>query len=722
MHVISDNPIPLRPMTHQWVRIGEWILFALLVTHFCVRTVPAAWHTLKTDFPDYYLPAALAHQHVDTSRVYEWIWLERQKDHRDIDLQMISLVPSTGFSALVLYPLTSMSLLAAKHCWLLINFGLLIATLYLLRDMTHISWSRIALVAALSFPLRGNFITGQYYVLLLFLLTLACYLYLRQKRFLAGVIIGLTAGLKIFPVIYLLYFLRKRDMKAFAGGLVGGIGAAIASLLAFGVAMNRTYFVQVLPWTLRGEALATYTLKSPSFSSLLHRLFIYEPHLNPHPAFQAPWLFAVLHPVLQMAVLAPALFLTIPDKTCQQPACLRRVRVEWAAILLASLAISTSPQSYQFTLLILPACVVLEALQPEANRIFVAILLLLFTATGIVSGTDHVGPGWAALLGVPRLYILILSCALVYALLIRQQPDQVSKRDRIAWAAALGVMLIVAILGNLRHQQGLYDDYKWRIPIPDEAHMAVNPAIQGNDVLFVAMLDDGYHSAAIENGMKQDGLTHFNTAAPDQLALTVANGRRWLEQAGTESTIISTLPSAANIPQAESPVASFDGRWMAYVRENQGRSRIWIRALDSPTIADKPVTPPDLDALEMSFLPNGDMVFSAISGSRPGLFTATGIQSEDKIQSNPIQSLDAGEARYPAVSPDGHWLAYSRLQNGNWNLWLRDLTNGQTQRLTHAECNATEPAWAADSRTLVYASDCGRALWFSTLCRRQVVP
>jgi hypothetical protein len=223
-------------------------------------------------------------------------------------------LPSTAFSALFVYPLTGMPVMAAKHCWLIFNVGLVIATVFLLQAITQISWRRVALITALSRPLLGNFIQGQYYVLLLFLLTLACYLYLRQRRFLAGVFIGISAGLKIFPVIYLLYFLRKRDLKALAGGVVGGIGAAFASVLAFGWELNRVYLVQVLPWTLRGEAMVPFALKNASLSSLMHRLFIYEPQFNPHPAIHAAWLFAVFHPLIQMAVMAPRCYLRFPAR------------------------------------------------------------------------------------------------------------------------------------------------------------------------------------------------------------------------------------------------------------------------------------------------------------------------------------------------------------------------------------------------------------------------
>jgi Tol biopolymer transport system component len=115
----------------------------------------------------------------------------------------------------------------------------------------------------------------------------------------------------------------------------------------------------------------------------------------------------------------------------------------------------------------------------------------------------------------------------------------------------------------------------------------------------------------------------------------------------------------------------------------------------------------------MSFFPNGSLIFSAQSnGGRPGLFLLD--------PAGTISSLGSDEARYPAVSPDGRWLAFSELQSGNWHLWLRDLHNGQTGRLTQADCNNVEPNWASDSKTLIYASDCGRALWFTALCRRRI--
>ena len=699
-----------------WIRAGEWVVFALLVLHFCVRSAPRTWNELNNDFPDYFLTASLVHEHYDTSRVYEWIWLQRQKDHRDIDQRIVNLAPSTPFSTLAVYPLTGMPILEAKHWWIVFNFGLLLATLYLLRDLTQLPWRRLALVAALSFPMRTNLLGGQYYILLLFLLTLACYLYLREQRFVAGAIVGVAAGMKIFPVIYLLYFLRKRDLKAFAGGVAGGLASAVVSVLTFGWEANRTYLLQVLPATLRGEANAPYALKLASLPVLLHRLFVFEPQLNPHPAVHAAWLLAVLHPVLQMAVIAPALLLVVPKENGS-----RRVTLEWAALLLASLAVSTSPGGYLFTLLIIPACVVLGRVQGKKSYLPAAMVLVLYFVTGYIGGANHSADGWSALLGVPRLYALLLCCVLMYAFLMRQEPRDNSRRERLAWAVALGVVVALSIGSNLRHQRGLYEDYRWRIGNADNVYMAADPVVDEDGLLFVGLTSDGYLPV-----MDRGGVTQFSYVSKnDVLAVAAANGARWAEVAGDASTIVSNFGSGSDaqssIPQAESPMASFDGKWLAYLREDQGRGRIWLHRLgqaESGDRVDRVVTPPELDVREMSFLPTGELIFAANSSAGSGLFATEHIGG----QTGSIRSLGLKDARHPAVSPDGRWLAYGEMRGGNWNLWLRDLTSGETRRLTDAACNTTEPAWAPDSKTIVYASDCGRSLLFSALSRRRVVP
>ena len=689
--------------TAAWIVIVEWMLSALMAVYFGVHTLPAAWKTLNTDFPNYYLTARLARQKSETSRIYEWIWLQRQKDHQDIDQRIVGLVAVTPFSSLAVWPFAAMPPLAAKHCWLILNIALVMAVAVLLRSLTRQPWRRILLVAALSVPLNRNFLYGQYYVSLLFVFTLACWCYVHQKRFLSGVLIGLGFGLKLFPLLYLGYFLRKRDFKALAGGVIGSAAAAISSIAVFGWQANHVFFNQVLPWALRGEGLNPYDLSSGSITTLLHRLFIYEPQLNPSPSIYAAWMFALLLPLAQTVLFAPALLLAEPRNN--NP---RRLHLEWSVVLLASLAISTAPAGYHFTLLILPVCLMWEAVEERLGWAATAALLFLYAAIGY--------PGWKimgamspwALFSVPRLYIVVLLCFVAYWLLAWQKRDGKQTRETWLWAGAFVLLMLLDIASGLRHQNGLYADYQWRLPTSANMLQANAPVTQNDTILFTAMVPAGYHTAI----QKDDGIS-FDTGAVDQLAVTATSVERWTEETERESMIVSSVSGREVIRQAESPVASPDGRWLAYLREEHGRGSIWLRALDQPGSRDSGLTPVEFDVQEMSFVPNGSLIFSAESNrGRPGLFVVD--------QAGAISSLGSEEARYPAVSPDGHWLAFSRLQSGNWHLWLRDLHNGRTSRLTHADCNNVAPTWASDSKTLVYASDCGRALWFTALCRRRI--
>ncbi len=257
-----------RPSIHmnRAIAIAEWIIIVCLTLYMGGKTLPHAWRTLNTDFPNYYLTARLAQERFDTTRVYEWLWTQRQKDHRNIDQRIVGLVPITPFSTLAVRPLAALVPLTAKRWWLVINLGLLVWIAVLLRSVTQTTWRRIILVIAFNFPLHRNLLYGQYYVLLLLVMTLACWFHLRSRRFTAGALIGLGFGLKIFPILYLLYFLRKRDYKALAGGVAGCVTVVIASIAAFGWELNRTYVMQILPWALRGEGLDPYNLTTSSFA------------------------------------------------------------------------------------------------------------------------------------------------------------------------------------------------------------------------------------------------------------------------------------------------------------------------------------------------------------------------------------------------------------------------------------------------------------------------
>ena len=329
----------------------------------------------------------------------------------------------------------------------------------LLHSLTAMGWRRIALLMVLNYPLHRNLEYGQYYILLLLVVTLALWCYVRQKRVLAGALMGIGFGLKIFPVLFIVYFARKRDLRAVLGLVAGGMAAAAMSVWAFGWQLNRLYVTQVLPWALRGDAMDPYSLNASSLSSLLHRLLLFEPEWNPHPVVHSPALFAVLHPLLQIAIFAPAVLLAVPGDW--HP---KRLQLEWSAFLIAVLAISTLPASYHFTLLILPVVVMMSELLERGDDRSVLLLVLLYLGVCFPAWRHDFDDGWWSLLAVPRLYFVILLCLLSYLMLNRQQPSNVGRpRDRWLWGGVFAAALIFGMASTFHHQRGLYSDYSSRL-------------------------------------------------------------------------------------------------------------------------------------------------------------------------------------------------------------------------------------------------------------------
>ena len=470
-------------------RVIAGTVLVLLGCYLFGHTLPRAWRSLNTDFPNYYLAARLVREGVDPSRAYEWIWLQREKDHRNIDQRVIGLVPITPFSTLAMWPLTGLPPLAAKHAWLLFNLALLFPIAWLMSDVSGLSLLQVGCLLGLSFPLHRNLLYGQYYIVLLGILTAGCWAIQRQRNRMAGSLIALGVAVKIFPVILTLHFVRKKNWEALLACLLTGILCLLVSISVFGWSLHRTYLLQVLPWTLRGEVLDPYNLASSSLSTLLHRLFIFEPQLNAHPALHAPWLFAILHPTFQLALLLPALLWIDPGKS--SPA---RISLEWSALLLATLTLTPLPASYHFTVLVLPVAILCARLMQERRRALLVIIIALYLAVGYPGWNTAPADGWQALLHVKRLYALILLTTVAIYLIKNGTRVQPSKW----WLAGGAAVLVISIVSGLKHQHGLFDDYSYRLPIGQQMLLAAQPVPQESKVDAIALMPDGYRRSTIE--------------------------------------------------------------------------------------------------------------------------------------------------------------------------------------------------------------------------------
>jgi alpha-1,2-mannosyltransferase len=158
--------------------------------------------------------------------------------------------------ALIFYPLTSYQL--AWWIWAACSLICWTAALWLLirellgsefgRQLRQSIWWPIFLAALINFPpVLVHMTWGQLQLPLLLLLTLAWLCLRRERPIGAGVLIGLTIALKLFPLLLLLPLLAQRRWRCVAAAL--GTAALVLGLSAAVVGWDQTvfYVTTVLP-------------------------------------------------------------------------------------------------------------------------------------------------------------------------------------------------------------------------------------------------------------------------------------------------------------------------------------------------------------------------------------------------------------------------------------------------------------------------------------------
>src|ERR1019366_1352817 len=243
--------------------------------------------------------------------------------------------------------------------------------------------------------------------------------------------------------------------RATCGFLVGLVLVLALSILFFGQTLMSRYAFEILPAALRGEAMDPYSLEANSISAVVHHLFAYEPELNPHPVFQAWWAIAILQPILQLLVLVPALLLSSPARDKQT------LPLEWSTLIVALLAASTLPASYHFVLLLLPCAVWAQHLLQKGQWRAAALCIVLYFLIGWPIWPKVNDSGWHALLGVPRLWLVLLLTFLLYRKSWRKGALQ-ALPQRI-WAGAWAVVCLVQVLSFWQHEEDLYKSQQWRL-------------------------------------------------------------------------------------------------------------------------------------------------------------------------------------------------------------------------------------------------------------------
>ncbi len=525
------------------------------------------WTERSTDFPNYYTAAVLVRQRQPLRSFYDWTWFARQMNYAGSERQWGAYTPQTPLTMLPMVGLAGLPLQDAKRVWLGVNLALLAAVVYMLACVTGIPFEQIALLAFCGHSsLAANFVYGQYYVFLLFLITLSLYWLNRNYCTASGFLCGGAFGLKLYTGPLLLYFAAKRNWRSVAGMVTASACAGALAVAMFGWGDVWYYLTHVLPRTLEGGSIDPYNPGVPTISTLLRRLFVREPQLNPNPAFAAPWLFFFARTAVQLGLIAFTVLGVAWTKNSDH-------RRDFAWFVIVLVLLSTSTASYTFVLLLVPVVLLLKGASPSKSAYLICSYILL---------NASLKPVWL----FPKVWLLLL--LFVVAGVEHWRPI------RARWAVCAAIAILLFSLADARRNMLAYGREPGRryqqIAAEPGALFSGYPAITRSGLFYQCMGDgrkgeDGYLLCWLHGG-RLDRLG-FGGYALHPVAAT-ADGPVWFELvAHRTSAIMRFDPSTGRAAPApllagagtDTPAVSPDGKWAAFTRASATSEQIWIKNL-----------------------------------------------------------------------------------------------------------------------------------------------
>jgi hypothetical protein len=681
----------------RFLRLFERALLAALLALFVWHAFLPAWRTLNSDFPNYYLAASLYHRGIPLDRVYEWTWFQRQNDRFGVRDGIVGFAPNPPFCALPIAPLTALPPLAAKRAWLILSLFFMALSVWVLQRVTTLGWRRLSLLSLLCIvPLHSNFLLGQFYVLVLLLISVAYYASRSGRPFVSGLLLAIAAMLKLFPALFLLFFLWKRNWRAVGGFICGASALAVISLATLGREVHLVFLSEVLPQVSRGDWLAPYELWRNSFITLWSHLFLFEPELNASPLMNSPVLYAIVMAATITALLSGFLLsVSKRDEKAGSP-------LEWAAMVPLLLLLSSTTGSYHSTVLIFAAIVGVDVFVANGRtRVAIAFLLLFVAACAPVPTVVSKFFPLTRLMATLALYVALLGANVRWSVRI----------PRRLLLTSVGTFLCFVFLSG-RSVWNRDEDFSRRVPSAWAGLRAANAVPVAGQVAIIDMQQKRYAAVTVQGNdlhnipLDGDALSLAGASDSPFLYIEVANSHSLI----VKHAILSGATSPGWLLDGNDPALSADGEWLAYLRANDGHSEIWMLPTNS-SLLPRLVLPSSFRPLEMTVSSAGDVIAAVGGVSHPHLVLV-------KHAGNEVEEISGirGPTRYPAISPDGKRLAFSRRERGSWHLIVRDLASGLEQQLTHASCNAASPAWQSAS-TLLYSTDCGRGVGLSAIAR-----
>jgi hypothetical protein len=356
--------------------VGFILLMAVLIYLYGINP---GWKAVQSDFPNYYTGSKLFLSHDNLSEIYDNRWFQRQADKLGFCGEIVSFVPQAPSSVIPYLPLTAFDPLTAKRIWIALNFFLFLTSLWLLHRIFNIKLIWVALIG-LSFigPVANNFLLGQTYIWMLFMVCVAFYLWKRGNDFLTGLIIGFASAIKPFPAFLLIPALHHRKWKIVFGAIVGFIVPNVFIYVIHPEIFN-PYVRLILPVTMSGAIQNPFDPSFRSYTVLFRNLFIHDPFRNPHPVWDSETLFIFFRSIF---LLIPLFFFFAKASESIKRKVL--TQIEYTSLFfIPAIFFAPVSSSYQYVLLI-PAILVIARYYKQYMTFAVINILVFFIFASLI--------------------------------------------------------------------------------------------------------------------------------------------------------------------------------------------------------------------------------------------------------------------------------------------------------------------------------------------------
>ncbi|CAM1373116.1 glycosyltransferase family 87 protein [Tenacibaculum xiamenense] len=333
------------------------------------------WQQKTADFYNYYTASKLVLQGKPIHKFYNNNWFNEEAQKINIQ-EGAKFSPFPPVTAYLFIPLTVLSPITAKRLWLLINFLLIMALPFRIRNITKWSFENTLLFLTLfTLPLASTLNSGQIYLVIGFaLLEIIGNTYHKKRGVLIGVIIGFSASLKYLPILFLAYITKNQKritiiLVTMLTILFSSIAIYVNDNLAFPFFFE--HFNSHIQGKLPGQG--QYSVAFQSLDSLLNNLFVYNTEKNPSPLIHSITIKTILKLLLKLVILAIVFILYKKNKYKITP-----VLISIGMLGIFSLLPATA--SYHLLLLLFPLTIiflwVLNLNSPRKTAVFFVITLI----------------------------------------------------------------------------------------------------------------------------------------------------------------------------------------------------------------------------------------------------------------------------------------------------------------------------------------------------------